>query len=56
MTVKAGMVTGEVTQMKVTERVEQGSGRVVSAAQLTAKVVVKNREETVRFIVSVGGQ
>lgn len=91
MTVKAGMVTGAITEMKVTERVEQGSGRVVSAAKLTAKVVPKNssahetvrlvagtiqyidaqgqpiklelayipspyREETVRFIVSIGGQ
>ena len=36
MKVKAGIVTGEVTGMKVTERVEQGSGRVVSAAKLTA--------------------
>ena len=26
--VVAGMVTGEVTEMKVTERVEEGSGRI----------------------------
>jgi uncharacterized membrane protein YeaQ/YmgE (transglycosylase-associated protein family) len=52
MKVKAGMVTGEVTEMKVTERVEQGSGRVVSAAKLTAKVVLKNSSanETVRLV------
>ncbi len=42
MSVKAGMVTGEVTEMKVTERVEQGSGRVMAPARLTAKVVLKN--------------
>ena len=33
MKVKVGIVTGEVTAMKVTERVEQGSGRVVSPAK-----------------------
>ena len=32
MKVKVGIVTGEVTAMKVTERVEQGSGRIVSPA------------------------
>jgi len=50
--VKAGIVTGEVTQLKVTERVEQGSGRVVSAAKLTAIVVLKNGSpnQTVRLV------
>ncbi len=50
--VLAGIVTGEVTEMKVTERVEQGSGRVVSAAKLTAKVVLKNgsTNQTVRLV------
>lgn len=52
MKVKAGIVTGEVTEMKVTERVEQGSGRVVSPAKLTANVVLKNssENETVRLV------
>jgi len=52
MKVKAGIVTGEVTEMKVTERVERGSGRVVSAAKLTAKVVLKNSSanQTVRLV------
>jgi hypothetical protein len=52
MKVKAGIVTGEVTEMKVTERVEQGSGRVVSAAKLTARVMLKNSSanETVRLV------
>ncbi len=52
MPVKAGIVTGEITEMKVTERVEQGTGRVVSAAKLTAKVVLKNASanQTVRLV------
>jgi uncharacterized membrane protein YeaQ/YmgE (transglycosylase-associated protein family) len=52
MAVKAGIVTGEVTDMKVTERVEQGSGRVVSPAKLTAKVILKNSstDQTVRLV------
>jgi uncharacterized membrane protein YeaQ/YmgE (transglycosylase-associated protein family) len=50
--VKAGIVTGDITEMKVTERVEQGSGRVVSAAKLTAKLVLKNSSanQTVRLV------
>jgi uncharacterized membrane protein YeaQ/YmgE (transglycosylase-associated protein family) len=50
--VRAGIVTGEVTEMKVTERVEQGSGRVVSAAKLTANLVLKNSSanQTVRLV------
>ena len=50
--VKAGIVTGEVTEMKVTERVEQGSGRVVSPAKLTGKLVLKNTsaDQTVRLV------
>jgi uncharacterized membrane protein YeaQ/YmgE (transglycosylase-associated protein family) len=52
MQVKAGIVTGQVTEMKVTERVEQGSGRVVSPAKLTANVVLKNSSanQTVRLV------
>ena len=52
MKVKAGIVTGDVTEMTVTERVEQGSSRVVSAAKLTAKVVLKNSsaDQTVRLV------
>lgn len=40
--VKAGIVTGELTEMKVTERVEKGSDRVVSAAKLTGTLRLKN--------------
>jgi uncharacterized membrane protein YeaQ/YmgE (transglycosylase-associated protein family) len=64
MKVKAGIVTGDVTDMKVTERVEQGSGRVVSPAKLTANVVLKNSSanQTVRLVagkiqyIDAGGQ
>ena len=50
--VKAGIVTGEVTEMKVTERVEKGSGRVVSPAKLTGTLKLKNTSanQTVRLI------
>ena len=50
--VKAGIVTGEVTEMKVTERVEKGSDRVVSPAKLTGTLKLKNTSanETVRLI------
>ena len=52
MTVKAGIVTGNVTEMKVTERVEKGSGRVVSPAKLTATLKLKNssKDQAVRLI------
>jgi hypothetical protein len=52
MKVKAGIVTGDITEMKVTERVEKTSGRVVSPAKLTAKVVLKNgsANQTVRLV------
>lgn len=42
MKVKAGIVTGEVTDMKVTERVEAGSGRITAPAKLTGKLALKN--------------
>ena len=50
--VKAGIVTGAVTEMKVTERVEKGSGRIVSPAKLTGKLVLKNssKNQAVRLV------
>ena len=50
--VKAGIVTGNITEMKVTERVEKGSGRVVSPAKLTGKLVLKNSsaDQAVRLV------
>ena len=40
--VKAGMISGDLTELKVTERVEDGTGRVVTPARLTGKLVLKN--------------
>jgi hypothetical protein len=50
--VKAGIVTGDVTEMKVTERVEKGSGRLVSPAKLTGTLKLKNSStnQTVRLV------
>lgn len=50
--VKAGIVSGEVTEMKVVERVEQGSGRIDVPAKLTAKLKLTNgsADQTVRLI------
>src|SRR5256712_4462550 len=42
VTVKAGIITGEVTELKVMERVEQGSDRVVSPAKLRGRPNLKN--------------
>lgn len=52
VTVKAGIVAGEITDMKVTERVEQGSGRVVSPAKLTGTLKLKNAstDQSVRLV------
>jgi len=50
--VKAGIITGEVTELKVMERVEQGSDRVVSPAKLTGTLKLKNTSanQTVRLV------
>jgi hypothetical protein len=50
--VKAGIVTGQVSEMKVTERVEEGSGRIATPAKLTGKLVLKNvsSDQTVRLL------
>jgi hypothetical protein len=52
MTVKTGMITGEVIELKVTERVEKGSGRVVSPAKLTGTLKLKNssKDQAVRLV------
>jgi hypothetical protein len=42
LTVKAGMLSGAVTGMKITEQVEEGSGKVTTPARLTGKLVLKN--------------
>src|SRR5688572_14907040 len=52
MTVKAGIVSAELTEMKVTERVEKGTGRIDAPARLTAKLKLVNSspDQTVRLI------
>ena len=52
MKVRAGIVSGEMTEMKITERVEEGSGRVDTPARLTAKLVLKNvsSDQTLRLL------
>ena len=52
VTVKTGVLTGEVTELKVTERVEKGSDRVVSAAKLTGTLRLKNTSgnQSVRLV------
>ncbi len=50
--VQVGIVTGELTEMKVTERIEEGSGRIIDPAKLTGKLALKNisADQTVRLI------
>jgi hypothetical protein len=52
MIVKAGIVVAELTDMKVTERVEKESGKVESPAKLTGKLKLQNSspDQTVRLI------
>jgi hypothetical protein len=52
VTVKAGVMTGEVTELKITERVEKDSGKVVSPAKLTGKLKLQNSstDQTIRLI------
>src|SRR5207244_10980146 len=50
--VKSGIVMGALTEMKVTERIEEGSGRITSPAKLSGKLVLKNvsADQTLRLI------
>jgi hypothetical protein len=52
VTIRTGIVTGELTQMKVTERVEQGSGRIETPARLSGTLKLKNSstDQTVRLL------
>jgi len=52
LAVKAGVMTGEVTDMKITERVDKGTGSVVSPAKLTGKLKLQNSstDQTIRLI------
>lgn len=40
--VKAGIVGGELSHMKVTERVEDGTGRIDSGPRLSGRLVIRN--------------
>ena len=52
MTVKAGILSGAFTDMKITERVEDGTGKISTPARLTGKLVLKNvsSDQTVRLL------
>lgn len=49
---KAGIVAGELSEMKVSERVEEGTGRIESPAMLSGKLSLKNvsGDQTVRLL------
>jgi len=50
--VKTGILTGEMADMKITERVEKGSSRIDSPPKLTGTLKLKNNstDQSVRFI------
>jgi uncharacterized membrane protein YeaQ/YmgE (transglycosylase-associated protein family) len=50
--VKAGILTGEITEMKVADRIEKGSDRIVNAAKLTGMLRLKNTSsnQTIRLL------
>lgn len=52
MTVKAGILSGEVVDLKVIEVVEQGTDRVISPARLTGRLRLENTSvnRTVRLV------
>src|SRR5206468_3410587 len=52
VTVQAGILVGEITEMQVTARVEQSAGRRVSRAKLTAALALTNSSasQSVRLV------
>ncbi len=50
--IQTGIMKGQLTEMRVTERVEKESGKVVSPAKLSGKLVLTNNsvDQTVRLI------
>ena len=52
ITVKSGFLTGALTDMKIVERVEEGSGRVDQPARLLGKLVVTNvsKDQSLRLV------
>jgi len=52
MKVASGMLSGDMSEMKVTERVEAGSGKVTTPAKLTGKLVLTNvsKDQALRLV------
>ena len=52
VTVKGSLLSGVLTEMKVVERVEDGSGRIDQPARLTGKLVLTNvsKDQSVRLL------
>jgi len=52
ITVKSGVLSGALTEMKVVERVEDGSGRIDTPARLTGKLVLTNisKDQSLRLL------
>ena len=52
VTVRGPVISGVLSEMKVVERVEDGSGRIEQPARLTGKLVLTNvsRDQTVRLL------
>jgi len=50
--VKGSLLSGALTEMKVVERVEEGSGRIDQPARLTGKLVLTNvsKDQSVRLV------
>lgn len=52
LTVKGELLSGALTEMKVVERVEEGSGRIDQPARLTGKLVLTNvsKDQSLRLV------
>lgn len=52
LTVKSALLSGALTEMKVVERVEDGSGRIDQPARLTGKLVLTNvsKDQSLRVL------
>ena len=52
ITVKGSLISGALTEMKVIERIEDGSGRIDQPARLTGKLVLTNvsKDQSVRLL------
>jgi hypothetical protein len=52
LTAKGGLLNGQLTEMRVVERVEDGSGRIDQPARLSGKLVLTNvsKDQTLRLL------